>query len=114
MKINEGKKYKCKNSFVFQEEEIRQGDIIGINDIESPILVDCEVYREDGRGMKRFRTIEINLARLEQSIDFASEATFYGDCEECHRLLDYLPRGAWGVGYVCAPCAKKLRGEYEL
>ena len=52
MKINEGKKYKCKNSFVFQEEEIRQGDMIGINHIESPVLVDCELYHEDGRGMK--------------------------------------------------------------
>lgn len=113
MKINDGKKYKFKTSFVFQEEEILQEDIIGINDIELPVAY-CDVYREDEYGMKRLRTIEINLARLKQSIDFESEATYYGECEECRYMLNEYPSGAWGVGYVCAPCAKKLRGEYEL
>ncbi|MFS0934564.1 hypothetical protein ACFDAA_18575 [Enterococcus casseliflavus] len=113
MKINDGKRYKCKTSFVFQEEEILQEDIIGINDIELPVAY-CDVYREDEFGMKRLRTIEINLARLKQSIDFESEATYYGECEECRYMLNEYPSGAWGVGYVCAPCAKTLRGEYEL
>lgn len=113
MKIYDGKKYKCKNSFVFQEELISRGDVIGVNHIESPVAY-CDVYREDDYGMKRLRTIEINLARLNQSIDFESEATYYGECEECRYMLNEYPSGAWGVGYVCAPCAKKLRGEYEL
>ncbi|WP_270290929.1 hypothetical protein [Enterococcus casseliflavus] len=64
--------------------------------------------------MKWLRTIEINLERLKQSIDLESEAPYYGECEECRYLLNEIPKGAWGVGYVCAPCAKKLRGEYEL
>lgn len=112
MMINDGKKYKCKNSFVFQEEMIARGDVIGVNHIESPVTY-CDVYREDDHGMKRLRTIEINLARLKQSIDFESEATYYGECEECRYMLNEYPSGAWGVGYVCAHCAKKLRGEYD-
>lgn len=36
----------------------------------------------------------------------------FGNCEECNCKLDYLPNGGWGVGYVCAPCARHLRGEY--
>jgi len=112
MMINDGKKYKCKNSFVFQEELISRGDVIGVNHIESPVSY-CDVYREDDHGMKWLRTIEINLERLKQSIDFESEATYYGECEECRYMLYEYPSGAWGVGYVCAPCAKKLRGEYD-
>lgn len=72
------------------------------------------MYREDEYGMSRLRTIEINLARLKQSIDVESEAPYYGECEECRYFLNEILKGAWDVGYVCATCAKKLRGEYEL
>lgn len=42
-----------------------------------------------------------------------SEESEFGFCEECGCELSYRPSGAWGVGYVCIECAKKLRGEYE-
>ncbi|MEB5953093.1 hypothetical protein [Enterococcus innesii] len=112
MKINDGVKYPCVKNYDFQGEDIAKGDVIGVNHIESPVAY-CDVYRENEGGWKLLKTIEINLACLEQSIDFESEATYHGECEECRYMLNEYPNGAWGVGYVCVHCAKKLRDEYD-
>ncbi|MEI5995644.1 hypothetical protein [Candidatus Enterococcus mansonii] len=48
----------------------------------------------------------------EKSAD-EEEAEDFGNCEECGCELSYLPNAGWGVGYVCASCARELRGENE-
>lgn len=112
MEIKEGKKYICKESFEFQGIEISKGNVIGVNVIQEP-MVYCDAYCQENEYMKRFAWLEINSFRLERYLNIESETDDFDECEECHRMLDSLPSGAWGVGYVCASCAKELRGEFE-
>lgn len=112
MKIQEGKRYTCKKNFALQGNEINEGDLIGINVVEWPIVY-CSAYQMSISAETKEIYLEINYARLEPLLEFDSEEINYGICEECDCLLDSLPCGGWGVGYVCASCAKQLRGEYE-
>lgn len=58
------------------------------------------------------KKLEKELLAIQETIT-EEEETGYGTCEECACELTYPPSGSWGVGYVCVPCAKRLRGEYE-
>lgn len=49
----------------------------------------------------------------QEELESREEDSEFGECENCGCTLNYLPSGSWGVGYVCIPCAKELRGEYE-
>lgn len=51
--------------------------------------------------------------KIEQEFEDNTEEGF-GACEECGCELSYMPNPAWGVGYVCAECARKLRGENDF
>lgn len=55
---------------------------------------------------------ELQKSDIEKEEPKKTEEDF-GECEECHCKLDYMPSASWGVGYICISCAKTLRGEYE-
>jgi len=49
----------------------------------------------------------------QEDLELQEEDSEFGECGNCGCTLNYLPSGSWSVGYVCIPCAKELRGEYE-
>jgi formylmethanofuran dehydrogenase subunit E len=89
------------------------------------ITTKSEIFREVlcYKETKCFLMSEVGLKELKSDLEnqiynevkgeFLEDDEDFGKCENCGEELSYMPNAGWGVGYVCAPCAKELRGENE-
>ncbi|MDB1729502.1 MULTISPECIES: hypothetical protein [Enterococcus] len=80
-------------------------------EIEIDAINDKEVYFSKKKDFDELEPSSLSESFLSNYIDVSAGYKYFGTCENCGCDLSYMPNAGWGVGYVCAPCAREIRGE---
>ncbi|WP_195958005.1 hypothetical protein [Enterococcus gallinarum] len=100
--IVEGKKYRLRRNFSFSGHNLAKGIWIRVVEIAYPIA-----YCIADEGQKEV-TMEINIQRLAPILDFSSETSSFGNCDNCHCDIVYQPKRGLNLDYLCNECVDKL------
>lgn len=109
MPIQENYCYAAKKDFKVGDYNFKAGEQIEIYHFKGEYVHFSRKYSWDDNN----EPAPLLKSELINYLDMSTGYEFYGTCENCGCDLGYMP-GASGVGYVCNPCAHKLRGEWEL